>query len=235
MILWIVLFVLVLAISFVLALKSMRDYQEIPSQSGGDFSLFLVRNIQALNEQFFDSLHADLLESGLNISIERLFKGKESALVLFGSNKILDKYKQLLNLLELEDYTNIEDYKAAAWEMGIKHSQSATGGNGEAVFKNLPELSNSEQFWWQMIIWAKKGDTNFFRAHIRTVVYSDDNFRKKDLTQKIQNLSPNKFVKLPKAYSNNQIIDFYKKRSFPLRSEHQKLASREIIQLILLT
>lgn len=231
MILWIILFILVLAISFILALKSMRDYQEIPSKSGKDFGLFLIRNSQALNEHFFNSLHADLLQSGLNISIERLFKGQESAVVLYGSSELLDKYKQPLNLLELEDYTNIEADKAVAWEIGIKNGP-LTSDNGQKIFENLPELSQTEQSWWQIIVWVEKGDTNFFRAHIRTVIYGDDQLRKKDLTQKIQNLSLDKFVKLPKAYSNTQVVDFYKNRSFPKLSENQKLSGQEIIRLI---
>ena len=235
MILWIVLFVLVLAISFVLALKSMRDYQEIPSQLGGDFSLFLVRNTKGLNEHFFNSLHSDLLQSGLNISIERLFKGKESALVLFGPKSLLAKYKQLFNLLELEDYTDCEIDKVVTWEVGLKLSQQPTDDSYESVFKNLPELLDSEQFWWQMILWVKKEDSDFFQTQIRAVVYAQDQFRRKELTQKMQNLSPDRFVKLPKAYSNAQIIDFYKKRIFPFKGKKQKINNREIIQLISLS
>lgn len=233
MILWIVLFILVLAISFVLALKSMRDYQEIPTQSRGDFSLFLVRNSQALNEKFFNSLHSDLLRSGSNISIERLFRGKESAVVLFGPNNLLIKYKESLNLLELEDYTNYELNKITAWEVGFKQKQQSENTT-EPVFKNLPELSDAEQFWWQIVIWVKKGDADSFQIQIRAVVYADQ-LRKKDLTQKLQNISTNKFLKLPKAYSDAQIIDFYKSRSFPKMGKKQKINGREIMQLISLS
>lgn len=228
MILWIGLFVLVLAISFVLALKSMKDYQEIPIFSREDFSLFLIRNYQGLNEQMLSMLYEDLIQSGLNISFERLFKGKESAIVIFGSSQILRKYKDTLNLLELEDYTNIELGNISSWEMGFKEG-------GEALFTKIPELKDSEQIWWQLLLWVNKDKVNSFQSHIRVAVISNDKYRRKELAQGLQKISPEYLYKLPKAFSDTQIIDFYKKRSFPSRSKNKSLTSSQILKLITFT
>lgn len=115
MVLWIVLFILVLAISFILALKSMTDYQEVPK---GDNGLFLIRQTKQLK---------DLLDASTNIVLERLFKGKQAALVVFGPRQIVEKYKNHLDLVELEDYTNVDKDQVVAWEIGIKERLQVTG------------------------------------------------------------------------------------------------------------
>lgn len=213
---------LVMAVSFVLALTSMRDFTEIPSRTGGDFSVFLIRQIRGLNEQFFNLLYNDLKHTGLNISFERLFKGKESALVVFGPKKLLMSYKDFLNLLELEDYTsNVNIGQMTAWEVGIKNtSQLNTEG-----FKNALLLSDDEQFWWQLVLWVNK--QSLFQAQIRAIAISSDAERRKSLTKTLQNLSNTGFIKLPKAFSDTQLIDFYKKRSFQ-KDNRQSLRSDEL-------
>jgi len=214
MILWVVLFVLVVAISFVLALNSMRDFQEEVPEAGEDYGLFLIRHTRGLNG-LFDQLHDDLFESGLNISFERLFKGKKSALVVFGSRKLLTKYQDFLNLLELEDYTNVDVEGVNAWEVGVKQNGKWTMDNGQ-LFGSLPSLSDTEQFWWQLILWVNKDNpsTKLFQNQIRAVVLSSDVIKRKNLTQTLQNLPKDLFFKVPKAFSNAQILDFYRKRSF---------------------
>src|SRR3989338_11196841 len=100
MILWVVLFVLVVTISFVLAAKSMRDFTEV-AHKGEEYSLFLIRQNTGLNVQLLNSIHDNLLSSGSIISFERLVKGQKSALAVFGPKKLLMSYKDFLNLLEL--------------------------------------------------------------------------------------------------------------------------------------
>lgn len=104
MILWIVLFILVVALSYVLALKSMKDFVQTPEEG----SLYLIRNRHKLSE----ALHfiaAKLQTSNLSISFEKLIKGKKAALVVYGPKQILEKLIPVLDLLELEDYTKKDD------------------------------------------------------------------------------------------------------------------------------
>lgn len=227
MILWIVLFVLVVAISFVLALASMRDFIEAP-QKEKEYSVFLIRKIGGLNVEFLNSISRDLSKSGLMISLERLFKGKKSALVIFGPRQYLLSYQHSLNLLELEDYTNVSVQNVAAWEIGIKKNGQWTMDDGQ-LFSNLPVLLESEQFWWQIILSVSKSKS--FQGNLRAVLVSADQSRRRDLQHALQNLSPG-LVKLPKAFSNTQLLDFYQKRSF---SKSQKLGiqDKDILSLVL--
>lgn len=232
MILWIVLFVLVVAISFVLALNSMRDFQEeISGSIEEDYGLFLIRHSRGLNRQLLERIHDDLSESGLNISFERLFKGKKSALVVFGSRKLLTKYQDSLNLLELEDYTNVNAEMVNAWEVGIKEDGGWKVEDGK-VLSRLSQFLETEQFWWQLILWVDNPSTKLFQSQIRAVVLSDDPTKRKNITQALQNLPKDWFFKLPKAFSNAQIIDFYRKRSFTKMSQNPALNSEQVLQYL---
>lgn len=179
----------------------MRDYQEVPE---GENGLFLIRQSQHLK---------DMLNSGTNLVLERLFKGKKAALVVFGQKQILEKYKGHLGLLELEDYTNVDKTQVVAWEIGVKEIK-------EGIFQDLPVLQDTEQFWWQVSTY-----------HIRAILVAEDPIRRKELTQKLQNIAPERVFKLPKAFSNAQLLDLYKKRSFQQKSDI-KLDVESILKLI---
>lgn len=211
MILWVALFVLVLAISFILALLSMRDYQHVIE---GDNSLFLIRNPQQLKE---------LLTSSTNVVLERLFRGKETALVVFGPRETLAKYRLQLDLVELEDYTNCDKDQVVSWEVGVKE---VSGG----IFKDLPVLKDTEQFWWQLLIYQNPKNKGLFQTQIRAVFISEDSQRRKEISQKLQNISPNLF-KIPKAFSNEQLLNSYKTRAFLQRSNNN-LDLASILKLI---
>src|SRR5437870_4004856 len=121
MILWLLLFFLTVAISFVLAYQSMRDYQENPGHFKIEYSLFLIRSPEALNINVLKAIEVELSKENLIISLERLFKGTKTALVIFGPKIILQKFSTTLNLLELEEYTKqAKDGQISVWEMGVK-------------------------------------------------------------------------------------------------------------------
>lgn len=215
--LWIALFVLMVALSYVLAAKSMKDYQEVISEKG-EYGLFLIRNRGGLTNELLHSIHNELLSSGLNISFERVFRGNESALLVFGPHNLLAKFNTVLNLLELEDYTKIDIDTSLAWEIGIKEK-------GQKIFGNLPSLLDQEQFWWQLVLWVNKNKLmsfNSFQGQIRAVIKSEDPLKRKNVSQILQNLPDKKLIG----------IDLYKKRSFQKKNKNNFLNSMEIIQLI---
>lgn len=223
MILWVVLFALVVAISFVLAARSMRDFTEIPTNE--QYSLFLIRKTQGLSAELLNSIHESLLRSKSIISFERLFKGAKSALVVYGPTKLLSSYHELLNLLELEDYTNVDLNHISAWEVGIKGPASSFKIE-QKVFNNLPQLSDTEQFWWQILI------SSGLKVQIRAIVVTQDTEKRNSLTQTLHHLAPEKVVKLPKAFSNEQILEFYRTRSFKKDDKNPSLRTQDIVHLL---
>lgn len=200
----------------------MRDYQEIPEKKL-QYSVFLIQNPAALNSEVLSSLFL-LIKKGEIISLERLFKGNQSALVIFGPKPILQNLTSL-NLLELEDYTGVNDQEVAAWEITLKDYKMV-----ENIFNQVPEFESSEQFWWQIVLqtYSKNYLIEFIdrlrgvevsskdqtlQAQIRAllVVHSED--RRKKLKVSLENLS-DKLIKIPRPYTSLQLMEFYRKRSF---------------------
>lgn len=235
MILWILLFVGVVILSFLLALQSMRDYQEIPPRSR--YGLFLIRNPRALTAGVLNHLAQDFLETNQLISFERLFKGNKSTLLIFGPRELFNLY-DMLELLELEDYTDVNWERISAWEVGVKEGKGESldfardkSEKGKGIFENLSGLQEEEHFWWQLVLSGSfKPERCFFE--IRAVLLSDDIQRKKLLTEELQNLAPGNLFTLPKAFSNQQLLDFYQKRSLKRDNKNPSLKPEEVLNLI---
>lgn len=237
MILWIALFLLVISISFVLAVQSMRDFTHIPDFEK-EYGLFLIRNTSALNKHLLDVFIDYLAKSGAYISFERLFKGNKSTLVIFGPKTLLAKYDDILNLLELEDYTKVELENISAWEVGVKNNgqrvpegemdpPSGETGN-EKLFSHMPMLLENEEFWWQVIF------SGSLKPQILGVVVTNDTARKHVLSEGLYNLAPDLIFKLPKSFSSEQLLDIYKKRGFVKENKNPKLIPEKILELFLI-
>jgi hypothetical protein len=222
MILWVVLFALVVAISFILAAQSMRDYSEDPEKDR-NYSLFLIRNTQGLTPSVLSSIRNELSESKAIISFERLLKGRKSALVIFGPRDLVLNHKTSLDLLELEDYTNVSVEEISAWEAGIKKDTKIT----QKLFQNIPNLLENEQFWFQAIL------PSTLKPQLTGVFISTDESRRHTVTPALQNLS-HEVHKLPKAFSNAQLLEFYQKRSYRRDNKNHHLKEEEILQLLLI-
>lgn len=189
MIVWLILFLLVIGISFLLSLRSMKDFAEIPQKSKLEYSLYLIRKSSNLSVALLQSIHDDLTKKGLVVSLERLFKGSESALCIFGPQKILSNYLDRLDLMELLDYTaNFNTENTTVWEVDFKRIDNP--------FSNLPQLGPDEKFCWQVLLSGK-------HVQIRAAVFSNDPKRRKELV----------FSKLPRPFSNDVLLELYKQRS----------------------
>lgn len=222
---WIGLFLLIAAVSFFLALRSMRDFEQFSSQP--NLALFLIRGASFLDTILLNSLYQEMKKNDQIFSLERLFKGTESALIIFGPKQILQKFTSL-NLLELEDYQLPEGAKFFAWEVAKKQAEQEIGGQ---PFSDLPALLPQEQFWWQVTL--KAASVNHWQAEIKAVLVFFEQQRGSELLQSLHRLGQGTLTKIPRPQSNNQILQSYLKRSQTPLSPHQTiLTSREALQLL---
>lgn len=232
MILWLALFFLVIAISFILALQSMREYQEIPLKSKEEYGLYLIRNVINLDAKLLKSLREHIAADGLLISIERLFKGQKAALTIFGPKRVLGNFRADLSLLELEDYSlNLNNTDIYIWEMGTKNKELKIE-NLQPIFSNLPALSEEEQFFWQVVLGAKEGRSEAFQSQIRAAVYSKDPARRRELALLFQNLSNDGLIKVPRPYSPEQMTSFYRLRSLGKDSQGPILHPEKVVDIV---
>lgn len=227
MLLWVILFLLIVAISFVLAFLSMRDYQAIPQQiSKDEYGLFLVRQTGNFNSKILDSILKLTVAKDLILSIERLFKGNETVLTLFGPKEHLLKFHGDLNLLELEDYAASLDHEAASvWEVGTKEPKKFKREGISNIFSALPKLEAEDQFFWQTVLGKNQ-------TQIRAAFHSKDPVKKKALTPVFQDLKMGDLMKIPSPFSNEQMMEFYRLRSLSKESKSPVLGVEEIINLI---
>lgn len=233
MVLWILLFILIVATSFVLAFLSMKDYQEIPLQSKVEYGLYLIRQPQGFSGNFLDDIGRVLQDGSLLVSIERLFKGNQAALTIFGPKNLLSQFNSNLNLLELEDYTqNLSVADLSIWEMGVKNQNQVVTGSNE-IFSHLSQLGPEDQFFWQIVLGAKKqGENLAFQTQIRAVVYSKDPNKKQSLVSLFQDLKSAELSKVPRPFSPELMMDFYRQRSLGKDSSGPILTSEGVINLL---
>ncbi|MEK7617383.1 MAG: hypothetical protein AAB414_05010 [Patescibacteria group bacterium] len=219
-----VLFLIVILISLILAFMSMKDFRQNPKDFNLDYGLFLVRRPSSLTPQVFDYLHQEFEKTGLIISIERLFKGRESAIVLYGPRKILINFTTL-DLLELEDYTN-KLTGASIWQMSARKKNGIRG----SLFLDIPKLFKEEEILWQIILQAQKGGSRQFRAQILVAVLISDENRKKEISMFLQ-AQKGDLIKVPQNLSSIQMMNFYQKRTILGRSK-LTLTGGEIAKLL---
>jgi len=232
--LWLILFLLIIGISFILAFRSMKDYQEIPKASKVEYGLFLIRRTDSFDAGVLGSIGKFMLDNSLIISLERLFKGNKAALTIFGPKEILNRFSASLSLLELEDYIlDCQTEDLSIWEVGVKENTGPNLDDQNNIFANLSQMGDEDQFFWQVILGSRKEKDNIsFQTQIRAVVYSKDPSRKKILTSLLQGLKLGKLAKIPKPFSTEQMMDFFRSRSLSKDSNGPILDSVGVMRLL---
>lgn len=203
----------------------MKDFQP-KMDSKLDYGLFLIRKTSFVSPDFLAALFKT--SSDNLVSFERLFKGNKCTLLIYGPKNILARFNIDLDLLEMEDYTqNINIDSIHAWEFGLRGDLEEIGN----LFEDFPKLSRTDEIFWQIILKPtfKKGQLQL-KGNIRTVILSDDPPSIFKLAQSIQNLAPLKLIKLPKSYSNQQIMNFYRERI--LGPTKQNFSLEQVLKLI---
>ncbi|MDO8498281.1 MAG: hypothetical protein Q7S44_00610 [bacterium] len=216
MLIWIALFLLVIAASFILALKSMKDFAERPETSKTIYSLYLIHHPEVLTSQALEELYQKVASKNFILSWEKLFKGPRQALVIYGPSNILKDYRKSWGLLELEDYSKKVGDDVKAWEVGLKNSAQKLDAKGELFGASL-QLAERQEFWWQVIVRPAKveeGKETSYRANVRVVFQTggDEGISETELA-KIG--SQANLTALPQSYTSQQLVQLYMERSFP--------------------
>ena len=204
-----------------MAVKSMSDYQEKPLSLGLNYSLFLMTNPVQLTSEILEKIYEEALKSNTPFSLEKLFKGEKTALVIFAPKELITKFTPALNLLELEDYSVKEISNFKIWEIGAKNIYPRFSEKDFLI--KLPRLKMSEEFWWQIILRPKietkqcREKNAFFQTLIRAVLLSSDKSTEQEITEIL--FSKDKemgMTILPQGYSDGELLKFYQQRLLPL-------------------
>lgn len=176
---WIIIILVIVIVSFFLALRSMRNFQEIPT-SKFPYSIYLIRNEHLLQNGVLNKLYDFCNESNAVISIERLLKGTQKALVLYAPQNV-GQFVPELELLEIEDYIEKEakgDQKKTSVDEVITWGYyPASELNIHELFLKDVTIEDTQNIFFQLILNATKRE-NHFQLNLRVMV-ADDNVHKR--------------------------------------------------------
>ncbi len=193
---------IIISISFILALRSMKDFQDEPVAQL-DYRLFLIRNLAAINLDFLKKMSAFALKNKAIFALERLFKGSENVLVVFAPANFAEEFSSL-EPLELEDYLKsprlLTVDQALTFEMEPNHKLDLN------FMKNL-KLESHQQFFWQMVCSPDKSSQGKFQLTIRAVVIDQTSQKRVELAKKLG------LGKKSRKKSNKAIFEQFNKRA----------------------
>lgn len=202
MLLFALAFIVIVSISFILALRSVRHYRERPEFLKAKYALFLIQHPNLIDQGIFGEK--------LMLSFERLQKGNRRALVVFGP-QTLSRFATQLGLVELEDYTHQLRGVHQCFEIGLKPGRDL-GSELRLDFDQL-ELAPSEQLWWQVVL--QPGSKVALPAVLRLVFFAQDQQRLAIIQHRLTILLAElNLTILPTTFSYAQIFEFYKNRAF---------------------
>lgn len=184
-VIWIALFFIIILISCVLAFRSMRDYEEFPESSGLN-SVFFIGNTANFTVETLNKLHKFLLNDKQFFSLERLYRGKERALVIFGPGD-LKVHLPELNLVELEDYIDGEGVsvnQSLTWLIEAKNNPKKILHIGGEL-KNL-EIGPEQKFFIQIVCMPLANHSeSTFQATLRVMAVEGDPSTRIQLAKKV--------------------------------------------------
>jgi len=235
--------ILILAVvltSLVSAYLSMRDYRDLPDRKH-PYSLFLIRNLANFTPELLKQLYDDAKKHGIIISFERLFKGNQEALVIYAPKNLLDNYKELLGLLELEDYhEKLKERDVLSWELiptSAKHNPLAALQESvlRLSLKNL-SLKDEEQLIFQIVVLAVESKVGqSFQTSLRVAVVSAELSRRSELAHGVDGIFSRLtgFHKQKGAAKSSQSYGLLKKRGLvPKEISKFILNSESLIKLL---
>lgn len=238
MIIWILLFLFVLLLSFVLALRSMKQYRERPSNLGTGFSLYLIQSPGALNQFLLGELAREVLDKKLLLSFERLYKGSRKALLVYGPTNVLQPKTASLGLLELEEYASKTYAHTISFEVGEKANGKFQPGQFR-LQSNEFGLQDHEEIWWQVVAkpQIKGKDELSLNSVIRVVIHANDATRLPQIQLRlISQIHDAGLTRLPQTHSSSKILGFYKERAifnlFSSGKEYLQLTLDDFFSLI---
>jgi hypothetical protein len=147
---WIIGILSISLTSLFLTLRSMKGYHEEPTHFKTEYTLYLVQNPHQLTQEVLSQLYKRVSSKGHLLAIEILQKGSKKAVVIYASRDIIQLALGVLNLIELEDYSNIKSLdEVSAWEVGSRKKGILNLDRFESI-KHVG-LQEEEQFWWQIV------------------------------------------------------------------------------------
>lgn len=229
-----------------MAYRSMRDYEEFPDSLSLN-SLFFIGNPQNLTADTLKKLHDLNLIKKHFFSLEKLIKGKDKALVIFGSRELSKNFPEL-NLVEIEDYLASESNllspdsfekkvnvnQVLSWLIEPKNNPKKMLHVGEEL-KKL-NLEDDQKVFIQAVLMpiGNSGGT-VFQSTLRIMVAQVDSIKRVEFAKKINQTvtSSTGLNKHEDNFPESKKFDSFRQRSLiPKEVEEFSLSADEVLTLM---
>ncbi len=203
---WAAILLAAIIISSLLAYRSMKNFQDTPVLNL-PYGLFLIRNKAVLSQETLEKMHAWAANLKVIFSLEKLFKGPQSALVIFAPLGIAEFLPEL-QLLQLENYLpQVSD--TFIWQISPKPNPKKLVIN--AAFLKEVHLSQDQQFFWQVVCAPQK--KGLFQVTIRAMVVDQKQIGRVELARTIDKhiLDTTGLIK-QREQTNSDLYDDFERR-----------------------
>ncbi|MBI2021606.1 hypothetical protein HYS93_01835 [Candidatus Daviesbacteria bacterium] len=246
---WIILFIIVVLVSFYLAYTSMKGYRQFPARSLR-YSLFLILNKHQFDLELLKKIHYWAYQEGAIVSIERLFKGSDSALTIFAPTELI-KELDSLKTTELEDYLeepdqgNLDQPDISIQKPRVKMNESLVwlihpknNPKKKLVvspdFLRMLNLTEQQQFFWQIVCSPCKEQSDF-QVTIRAMVVDKEPTLRVNLAKQLDRsiTEGTGLIKQSREQPSSVLFSEFKRRTLiPREVSKNVLDSQEILSLI---
>lgn len=220
----------------------MRDYEEFPDSLSLN-SLFYIGNPQNLNLEIFKKLHDSNFTQKQFFSLEKLIKGKQKALVIFGPRELVKNFPEL-NLVEIEDYIGDEvgqDFEkkvnvnqVLSWLIEPKNNPKKVLHIGEEM-KNLSVEDGQKIFIQSVLMPIGNTSEQIFQATLRVMVADPDPIKRVELAKKVDQIfsASTGLNKHEDNFPEGKKFDSFKQRSLiPKEVAEFPLTEEEVLSLL---
>jgi hypothetical protein len=206
-------------ISFFLALRSMKDFQEDPEIKSTDYGLYLIRETRQLNDEILINLMQSL--KGFICSLEKIQKGSSEAIVGFFPHFVVSQFP-VLGLIEIEDYilgrgkTEADPFilsrqisldDSFAWKLIPKKKQE----NLLKTNKIDIQLEDQQYLAWQVVF---EPQDDKLQITPRVLVKDQDAHKKIELIKKVKNaIEQHTSLSSSTSLMHSGIYEEFKKRT----------------------
>ncbi len=155
---FIALFLIILGVSFFLALRSVKDYATVfISRLGKDYALWEIKDGSQITDEFLREFHhfQKNKKFGPNLSLEVVWEQGAPRFYLFAPDSIVEFWQEKIDLEKLQGEFWNEDWgQVSACELDVKYDfllPLKLNGNLSQVLDNLRQ---DEKFWLQVVFFA---------------------------------------------------------------------------------
>lgn len=228
---WIPIILAVGMVSFFLALRSMRDYEELP-KGNINYSLYLVGQPQNFNPSTLEKIYQLSSNIKTQVSFEKLIRGEEKVLTLFLPEEIVSDLEEL-GLLPIEDYISpMSEHGKFSLEQSYIWNMESTKKNfeiKEGLWDSI-NLTGTQFFAFQVVAYPEK---NNFQVTLRGLVSYPESAKRVELVKTIQ-AAFSKNSSLKASFKNTSLLfgNFFRRTFVPKEVLKMHFSSDQLYNLL---